>query len=339
MNKKLINKNKKIRENRPKIPSDILYSTYENNGVFQICFKSRGCVNYLAGFCIMCDYGVGTNITSEELEIAFDNALKESHEKIRILLLNSYGSILDYNEISENCLNALLKKIKETDIKNVIFETHYKTITIEKLQLIKRMLHDKNVSFEFGLETSDEKIREDYLLKCIDNNRFIATVNLIHSFDMKVSANIIVGIPFLTRDDQVKNAIESVDWCFKHGIDEVDLFPMNIRPYTLLEELYRRKEYDIISHWLLIEVLESIPYRYLKDIYIAWYGNRDLKYDDKVHSIFPTSCPKCEKKLDNFYEEYLKNKDSKCRKKLIQDLIAHKNCNCYFKNEIDDNAK
>jgi len=138
MNKELINKNKKIRGNRPLIPSNVLYSTYENNGVFQICFKSKGCSNYLNGFCIMCDYGVGVNITPKELDIAFDKALKESKDKIRVLLLNSFGSILDYNEISEECLRILLKKIKQTNIKNIIFETHYTTITIKKLELIKK---------------------------------------------------------------------------------------------------------------------------------------------------------------------------------------------------------
>lgn len=82
MNKELIQKNKNIRKNRPIISKDILYSTYENNGVFQICFKSRGCKNYLNGSCIMCDYGVGENISKDELEKAFDMALLESKEDI-----------------------------------------------------------------------------------------------------------------------------------------------------------------------------------------------------------------------------------------------------------------
>lgn len=331
MNKEFIKRNKQIRENRPLIPSNILYSTYESNGVFQICFKSKGCSNYLNGFCIMCDYGVGTNITPKELEIAFDNALKESKDEIRVLLLNSFGSILDQNEISEECLNILLEKIKDTNIKNIIFETHYTTITEKKLNLIKKVLFDKNVIFELGLETSNQQVRENNLLKYIDNNKFIDTIQLIHSYGMKVITNIIVGIPFLNEEEQVKNAVESIRWCFNNDVDEVDLFPMNIRPYTLLRELYEKKEYEIISHWMLIEVLSKIPEHYLKDIYIAWYGNRDLEYDNSLKSIFPTSCTACEDNLFQFYELYLKNKDSDYRKYLINDLIANKKCKCYKK--------
>ncbi len=329
MNKELIKKNKIIRESRPIIPSNVLYSTYEYNGVFQICFKSRGCSNYLNGFCIMCDYGVGVNITPQELDIAFDQALKESKEEIRVLLLNAFGSILDTSEISEECFNLLLEKIKRTNIKNVIFETYYTTITRDKLDLIKNILSDKNVIFELGLETANEEVRKNNLLKYIDNNKFIEIVKLIHSYNMEVIANIIIGIPFLSEEEQVKNAVESINWCFDTGIDEVDLFPMNIRPYTLLRELYENKEYKIISHWMLIEVLSKIPEQYLRNIYIAWYGNRDLNYDDGLHSIFPTSCPICESDLINFYELYLKNKNAGYRKKLINKLISNKKCKCY----------
>lgn len=331
MNIEFIKKNKLLRETRPLVPSNVLYSTYENNGVFQICFRSKGCSNYLNGFCIMCDYGVGTNITPEELEIAFDSALKESKEKIRVLLLNSFGSILDQNEISEECFNLLLEKIKNTNIKNVIFETHYTTITEEKLNLIKKVLLDKNITFELGLETSNQQVRNNNLLKYIDNEKFVDTIQFIHSYGMKVITNIIVGIPFLSEEEQIQNALESIKWCFEHGVDEVDLFPMNIKPYTLLRELYEKKEYKIISHWMLIEVLSKIPEYYLENIYIAWYGNRDLEYDNNLKSIFPTSCDICKEDLIEFYELYLKNGNSEYRKNLINNLITNKKCKCYKK--------
>ncbi len=146
---------------------------------------------------------------------------------------------------------------------------------------------------------------------------------------MKVITNIIVGIPFLSEEKQIKNAVESIRWCFNNDVDEVDLFPMNIKPYTLLRELYEKKEYETISHWMLIEVLSKIPENYLKDIYIAWYGNRDLEYDNDLKAIFPTSCANCKYNLFKFYELYLKNKDSAYRKSLINDLISNKECNCY----------
>lgn len=325
----LIARNKETRKNRPITPKEKLYTTYENNGVFQICFKSRGCTNYLQGSCIMCDYGLGTNITLEEIDKAFDMAISESKQNIKFLLLNTYGSILDTNEISNECFLKLLEKLKQTNIKRIIFETHYTTITKEKLNLIKNELKDKIIIFELGFETSNETIRKNNLLKTIDNNKFIETINLIHSFDMEVIVNLLVGIPFFTPKQQLEDALNSINFCINHNANEIDLFPINIKPYTLLKELYKNKEYDIISHFLLIEVLNRIPLEHLSKIYLAWYGNRELEYNNNEHSIFPKSCSKCYPKLMGFYKQFLENNDPNYRKLLIKDLIKNTECNCY----------
>lgn len=331
MKSDLIIKNKMIRKERPIVPKDKLYSTYENNGVFQICFRSRGCSNYLAGSCIMCDYGKGTNITKEELDFAFDKAILESKQEIKMLLLNSYGSILDYHEISEECFAVLLKKLKPLNIENIIFETHYNTITYEKLSLIKNELNDKNIFFELGLETSNELIREENLLKKISNNEFAKTIDLIHSFDMGVIVNLLVGIPFLTREEQIEDVLNSIEWCVMNNVDEIDLFPINVKPYTLLKELYDYGEYDVISHWQLIEVLNRVPEKYLSKIYLAWYGNRELEYTNGECSIFPKSCDLCYSSLMGFYSHFLSNNNSNYRKILIKKLLLEKKCDCYSK--------
>lgn len=331
MNSDLIFRNRMIRKNRPIISEDKLYSTFENNGVFQICFRSRGCSNYLAGSCIMCDYGVGNNITKEELEFAFDEALSESKQDIKILLLNTYGSILDTNEISIECFITLLDKLKKLNIKRIIFETHYNTITEEKLKLIKKELKDKIICFELGFETSNEEIRENNILKKIDNEKFKATIKLIHSFGMYVIVNLLVGIPFLTLKEQLEDALNSIKWCISNDVDEIDLFPINVKPYTLLKELYDRKEYDVISHWLLIEVLNRIPLKNLSKIYLAWYGNRELEYSDGEHSIFPESCELCHNNLMKFYSNFLSNDDAEYRKYLIEKLFSENKCDCYSK--------
>ena len=55
--------------------------------------------------------GWGECITAKQLECAFDKAISKSKEAIKVLLLNSFGSILDENEISKDCFKLLLKKI------------------------------------------------------------------------------------------------------------------------------------------------------------------------------------------------------------------------------------
>ena len=331
MDTNLILKNKQIREKRPLTDDNKKYSVYENNGVLQICFKSIGCRYYLNGFCIMCDYGKGTNITKEELEKAFDEAISKSKYQVKILLLNSYGSILDNDEISIECFYSLLNKLSKIDIKNIIFETHYTTITEEKLLMIKEKLKNKNISFELGLESANKNIRENYLLKNIDNDLFIEKINLIHSFNMNVLTNILIGTPFLSTKEQLDDSLNSIIWCFKNEVDEIDLFPINVKPYTLLKNLYDSNDYNVISHWLVIELLNRVPIKYLSNIYLAWYGNRELEYENNEYTIFPSSCPKCYDDIMNFYKSFLANNDNIYRKNLINELITNKKCDCYEK--------
>lgn len=329
MNKKLLIENKKIRESRPKTIGNKSYTTFETDNYFQIFFKSRGCKNLLAGLCIMCDYGIGENLTPNEIINAFDNALKEAKKPIRLLLINTYGSVLDELEISSECFDALLDKIKDSGIKSVIFETYYSTVTLKKLKKIKEKLKDIDISFEFGLESSNSEIRENYLLKNINNDKFIKTIELIHSFEMTIMANLLVGIPFLTKEEQIKDALSSIKWCIKNKVDEIVLFPVNIHPFTLLRKLYDSGKYVPISHWVLIEVLSKLNDEELSKIYLSWYGNRQLKYNEELKTIPPKTCEKCHDRIMNFYKNFLQAKDISKRKELLNKLIEQKFCDCY----------
>ena len=101
------------------------------------------------------------------------------------------------------------------------------------------------------------------------------------------------------------------------GADNFYLFPMNIKPYTLLYKLYEEEKYSPVSHSNFIEVLKRVHKEYIHKLYLCWYGNREIKYDTKR-----TVLPKCEKdeysKLMNFYQRFNINKDPEERIKLLE---------------------
>ena len=163
----------------------------------------------------------------------------------------------------------------------------------------------------------------------ISNDEVVETINLLHKHDMTIAVNLLVGIPFLTTKEQLEDALTSIDWCFKHNVDEIVLFPVNVKPYTLLYELYKKGEYQEISHWLLIEVLKRVNDEYLPDIWLAWYGNRQTDYTTGEKNITPTSCEKCEDNIMSFYKEYLASPNPARRRNLINSLIENVTCDCY----------
>ena len=146
----------------------------------------------------------------------------------------------------------------------------------------------------------------------------------------------LIGIPFLSTKEQLDDAIESINIAFENNIDEVTLFPINVKKYTLLYELYENNLYKQISLWMLIEILNNIKEEYLDKITFAWFGNRDMVYSNNS-TIFPKCCDSCKRKLNDFFENIQKY-TAKENKKRISNLIEKSNsCNCRreFLNELN----
>lgn len=299
--------------------TDKKYDTFFDGKVLQICFFSKGCRCSKNGSCIICDYGKTRkeNLTKTDITEIMNEIFESLDRMPNVVLLNSLGSVLDTQEMPMENIIVILDKLSEISANVIIFETHYLTINPSILEVIKQKLKDKEVVIELGLESSNREVRENCLNKYIDNAEFVKRVNLIKSFGFGAEANVIFGAPFLTTEEQIRDTIQSIEWCFENSIDEVNLFPINIKPYTLLYKLYEEGKYSPVSHSNFIEVLKKVPKEYIHKLYLCWYGNREIKYDTKR-----TVLPKCEKdeysKLMDFYQRFNINKDPEERIKLLE---------------------
>lgn len=319
MNKELIQNH--IKEKNTQGFTNKKFDTFFDGKVLQICFYSKGCRFSKNGNCIMCDYGKPRkeNLKPTDIKEIMQETVSNLKEFPKVLLLNSLGSILDESEMPKENIIVLLDEIAKVNIDVIIFETHYFNINEDILQLIKRKLSNKQIEIELGFESSNPKYRQDYLNKIIDNDIFIKKVNLIKSYGFKVEANVIFGMPYLTTKEQIEDSVQSIIWCFKNNIDRVNLFPMNIKPYTLLYKLYEIGEYTPVNHKDFVEVLKQIPIEYIEKVYLCWYGNRELYYDGKK-TILPIYNESEYDKIMKFYGDFNLNEDKKYRKDLLNNM-------------------
>ena len=270
----------------------------------------------------MCDYGRvrKENLKPHDIKEILNKVFNNFKEVPKVLLLNSLGSVLDTEEMPMENIITLLDELSNINVNVIFFETHYLTINDSILSLIKQKLYNKEVVIELGLESSNKEIREKCLNKYISNTKFIEKVNLIKSYGFGVEANVIFGIPFLTDEKQKLDTVNSINWCFKNNIDNVNLFPINIKPYTLLYKLYEQGKYSPVSHKDFIEVLNKIPKEYIARIYLCWYGNREIIYDKNK-----TVLPKCNKTeyliFMEFYKEFNMCRNAEKRIELLKNII------------------
>lgn len=301
-----------------------------NGGFMHICFESRGCRFRKRGYCVMCDYGAGRNITAEEAVKALDSAIKQWPVPVHRLLLGTCGSILDESEMGQETLSEILAYLCNTDIDYIIFETHFSTVTDKILAYLKRTLPGKKIAIEMGFESADPVVLEKSLKKNMNLEQLKYIICKIRDFGMDVILNVFLGAPGLSTKEQLQDALNSVNWACTSGVQEVVIFPANIKPGTKLWKMYADGEYEPISHWLLIEVLDSLSEDQLGVTAISWYGDRqDQGIDTDI--VPPAACELCRPELMDFYRKFMSNFTASYRKDLIKKLKRDVVCECGMK--------
>ncbi len=325
--------NSKVHEGRPCTPPGKPLTLYHASDSFlHCCIESQGCrFSKAAGACVMCDYGIGKNLTPSELECALKEQLRPELPKGGTVLFGAYGSVLDEYEISRECLDVILNFASEYDLERIIFETHYSTVTAEKLRKIRSALGNKSaITIEMGYESCDEYILSNCLRKVMNLNELKNVMSLIHDEGMETSLNVFVGAPFISTREQTLTAVKSVEWAFSNGADDVVLFPANIKPFTLLFELYKAGHYSEVTHWQFIDVLNRIPEKDLNKVSFSWYGDRKNFYENNQYPLIPPkSCDKCCDKIFEFYRDFRSTLSVSERKQLLNNLInGETECEC-----------
>jgi len=302
--KSLKEMNKRVKQNRPNFMEDPYHIIISDEGkVLQVTAFGTGCRFDGNGSCLMCDYGKREKMptpaeTYEWIVRAFGvydaqekrRALDKGRKFPPVVVLDCNGSILDEHDFPRENLIATLEALKKIDPQGteIVFETHYHTLNREVLELIDKYLPNNPINFELGFETANEEVRDLCLLKHIPNKVFVEKTKLVNEFKrssaeaepMSVSANVLVGIPFLTSQEQLKDAVDSIKFCIDNGVRNCVVFPMNDKDCTLLHYCYEKGLAKQPPIYLLTEVLKKLPDKYLNKSSLAWTGNRVWTYSD-----------------------------------------------------------
>lgn len=324
---------------------------YRNGNTMQLTIRTTGCRFNKSGNCSMCNYGIGQEPDKNKILAELDNIIQECvNGGIDQILLGTYGSFLDDLELQIDIQNSVLEAVGKSSIKRVIIETHYTTINSNNLKRLKELLESKSIILESGFETSNIEYRQKVLVKEIDNNKFKQAIDLVHKNGMSMTANVLVGLPFMSASMQVNDCASAISWLFKNNIDNVVIFPVNIHPNTLFYEMYKTKEFDLMSLWIPIETLKRVKSKQLGQIYISWFGDRILENSNGEQTIPIGGCDECTPKLQEFIKKFNITTGYKKRLELLNELdkldeqlkcTCHKEVCGFLKNKahIDTNFK
>lgn len=331
-NSVLMDINRKIRQARPLIDDTNACEIYQADSILEISLSRGRCANDINGACIMCDYGIASkNKPVQEYLQDMDQAIKTYGDTVRCLMLCTNGSIFDENQVERELLEGAIDLAAKCAIPKIQLEAHYLDIDSEKLNMVKERLINKKVIIALGLETINQEYQDLIIGKRINIDDFEKRIALIKGYGFSIELNIMLGLPFLSPREQFMDALNTLKWVYSHQCRPI-LFPVNVKPYTLLMEMHKTGQYSPISHWLILLLLEQLTEEELSQIILVWHGNRMENYDDPaLHQIPPIACAKCLPIIEGFYTDFASVDSGVERKKILYDALHKPFCDCLHK--------
>ena len=227
-----------------------------------IILKTRGCWWGRMSGCTMCGYIYDSSKEKRQEDIinAFDTSL-EGLEGIEYLKIFNSGSFFDPGEMSTDTAKAIFQKaygIKS--IRRVQVESRPEFLKQDILEDVVRSI-DKELEIGIGIETTSDYIREHCINKGFNLRDVKDAIKVLKNLNIKVKAYLLIKPLFLTEKEAIEDAIKSGIEVYGLGADRISFNPVNVQRGTLVEYLWKRREYRPPWLWSVVEVLKEVSSR------------------------------------------------------------------------------
>ncbi|TFG15018.1 TIGR01210 family radical SAM protein [Candidatus Thorarchaeota archaeon] len=222
------------------------------------CSHARGA----AGGCSMCSYlldGTTRSPTPEQLVTQFEGAMSKLDGESAPLSVKIYtsGSFLDPEEVPPNVLERVLELIAADDrVVQVVLESRPEYVSDEMMSQIRSVLEGRDIEIGIGLESSNDDIRNICINKGFSLTDFQSAKKIAAKHGIGIRSYVLVKPPFLTERDSIVDAIKTITDAIQMGVTTVSVNPVNVQKYTLVEYLWRNREYRPPWLWSLVEILK-----------------------------------------------------------------------------------
>ena len=220
-----------------------------------------------SGGCSMCGYiNDSTLDESTDPEQYFDiEWLKLQQDprfvEVKAVKLYNSGSFLDPKEIPIKSQKSIMAKIASFDhIQEFVIECLPEIINQQAnvLEELVRIFNNKPIYIGVGLESSNAYILRSYVNKPFTfENQFLKCVQNAEKVGALVKPYLLLKPPFLTEEESLIDAINSIKDAFSSGCKIISLNPVCIHADTLVDMLWKKKEYSPPWLWSIIKVLED----------------------------------------------------------------------------------
>lgn len=230
-----------------------------NAGV--IILPTKGCswARGEKGGCSMCGYVYsGSDKSDEELLSELKLGLEKLRNAEYLKLFNS-GSFFDESEVSKELLGNIIKEVNKLNVSRFQVESRPEFITEEKVENLLNILDPKiELEIGIGLETSSDYIRKNCINKGFTFGDFKRAAKICRENNILVKAYLLFKPLFVSEREAINDCIASAVDAAEAGASRISINPMNIQAKTLVEALWKKREYSPPWLWSIIYAMKEI---------------------------------------------------------------------------------
>ncbi len=225
---------------------------------FVVILRTRGCSWGVNAGCTMCGYHADSmlqKVTDSQMLKQINHALTHYAHQPVVKIFTS-GSFFDTEEISTSLQEKIFQRLQEKQVQKISVESRPHYITPQTLAFVKDTLPNTLFEIGIGLETACDTIREYTINKGFTFKAYLQAINQMKKYHIQKKTYLLLKPPFLTEYEALLDVVQSIQAITQHT-DTISLNPTNIQRFTIVDFLWRRKQYRPPWLWSVVTILQQ----------------------------------------------------------------------------------
>ena len=227
---------------------------------YVLILKTRGCYWADVKGCSMCGYSkdtLGRSATPGELAAQLARARARYRGEPYVKIYTS-GSFLDDREVDPLSRVEVMKSF--SGARRILFETLPEFANSETLGPLREAFPGE-IEVALGLESTDPVVLQRFVNKGSSPSDYLAAADRVRAMGLRAKGYLLLKPPYLTEAEAIADVVRSVRAAASH-FDGLSVNPVHIQSGTVVEWLYRRRQYRPPWLWSVVESLrQAAPHR------------------------------------------------------------------------------
>ncbi len=223
-----------------------------------VILRTKGCHWWWTSGCTFCGYFNDTrddvNSMNLHAQWAYAKQKLDNFSDSEMIKVYTSGSLFEDREIPVDFQETVLRECHEMG-KHLIVESRTEQNTEEKLAWATSI--NPYFTIAIGLEAYDDEVLKFHINKGFTLKSWHRAVDNIRKYNLRLKTYLMFKPPFMSEGDALVQCAKWIENVASLS-DEVSVNPMNIQRGTIIDRIFRSKEYKPPWLWSLVDLIERV---------------------------------------------------------------------------------